>query len=123
MAKRLHIQSDSIDVVARNRMVFASPRKLNLVAGLIRGMSTERALNALSFCKKAVAVDVRKTLVSAIANAEENYGLNVDLLTVKEAHVGKAVALRRFIARAKGRAGPIRKKFSRLTVVLCESRA
>ncbi|MDR3187153.1 MAG: 50S ribosomal protein L22 [Holosporaceae bacterium] len=111
-----------MDVVAKNRMVSASPRKLNLVAGLIRGMSTEKALNTLQFCKKAVAVDVRKTLVSAIANAEENYGLDVDLLTVKEAHVGKAISLRRFVARAKGRAGPIRKKFSRLTVVLCESR-
>ncbi|MDR2068118.1 MAG: 50S ribosomal protein L22 [Holosporaceae bacterium] len=123
MAKRLRIQSASIDVVAKNKMVFASPRKVNLVAKLIRGMSTEKALNTLLFCKKAVAVDVRKTLLSAIANAEENYSMSGDLLTVKEAYVGKAIVLRRFMARAKGRAGPIRKKFSRLTVVLCEGRA
>jgi large subunit ribosomal protein L22 len=101
-------------------MVLASPRKVNLVAGLIRGMSAAKALNALKFCKKAVARDVRKTLLSAVANAETNYGLNVDLLTVREAYVGKSIVLRRFMARAKGRGSPIRKKFSRLTVVLCE---
>ncbi|MDR1375711.1 MAG: 50S ribosomal protein L22 [Holosporaceae bacterium] len=122
MAKRLRIPSTSFDVVAKNKIILASPRKLNLVARLIRGMSAEKAMDTLLFCKKAVAKDVRKTLISAVANAEENYNLNVDLLTVREAYVGKAIALKRFVARAKGRAGPIRKKFSRLTVVLCESR-
>ncbi|MDR0677858.1 MAG: 50S ribosomal protein L22 [Holosporaceae bacterium] len=121
MAKRLRIQSASVDVVAKNKVVLASPRKVNLVAKLIRGMSVSRALDVLKFCKKAVARDVRKTVLSAIANAEANYSLNVDLLTVKEAYVGKAIVLRRFMARAKGSGSSIRKKFSKLTVVLCET--
>jgi large subunit ribosomal protein L22 len=121
MAKRLHIQPTSIDVTAKDRMILASPRKVNLVAGLIRGMSVGKALDVLKFCKRAVAQDVRKTLLSAVANAETNHSLNIDLLTVKEAYVGKAIVLKRFMARAKGSGASIRKKFSRLTVVLCET--
>ena len=121
MAKRLRIQPTSVDVIAKDRLVLSSPRKVNLVAKMIRGMSAADALDALKFCKKAVARDVRKTVMSAIANAETNNGLNIDLLTVKEAYVGKAVVLRRFMARAKGSGAPIRKRFSRLTVVLCET--
>ncbi|MDR0631926.1 MAG: 50S ribosomal protein L22 [Holosporaceae bacterium] len=121
MAKKSHIEPLSIDVIARDRMVLASPRKVNLVAGLIRGMAVSKALDVLKFCKKAVARDIRKTLLSAVANAETNYSLNIDLLTVREAYVGKSVVLRRFMARAKGSGAPIRKKFSRLTVVLCEA--
>ena len=119
MAKNSETQS-SLDVIARDRMVLASPRKVNLVARMIRGMSVSKALDTLKFCKKAVATDVRKTVLSAVANAETNYSMDIDLLTVKEAYVGKAVTLRRFMARAKGRGAPIRKRFSRLTVVLCE---
>jgi large subunit ribosomal protein L22 len=121
MAKRLRVQPTSIDAIAKDRMVLSSPRKVNLVAGLIRGMPVGKALDVLKFCKRAVAQDIRKTLLSAVANAETNYGLNIDLLTVREAYVGKAVTLRRFMARAKGSGAPIRKKFSRLTVVLCET--
>jgi large subunit ribosomal protein L22 len=121
MAKRLNIFPLSIDVIAKDRMVLASPRKVNLVASLIRGMKVGKALDALKFCKKAVAEDVRKTLLSAVANAETNHGLNIDMLTVREAYVGKAITLRRFRARAKGSGSPILKKFSRLTVVLCEA--
>ena len=121
MSKRLHIKPTSLDVVAKDGMVLASPRKVNLVAKMIRGMSAGKALDALKFCEKAVARDVRKTLLSAIANAETNFGLDMDLLTVKEAYVGKAVVLRRFMARAKGSGASIRKRFSRLTVVLCET--
>jgi len=121
MAKRLRIQPTSVDVVAKDRMVLASPRKVNLVAKMIRGMSVARALDALKFCKRAVAQDVRKTLLSAVANAETNHSLNIDLLVVREAYVGKAIVLRRFMARAKGSGSPIRKRFSRLTVVLCET--
>jgi large subunit ribosomal protein L22 len=102
-------------------MVSASPRKVNLVAELIRGMRVAKALDTLKFCKKAVAEDVRKTLLSAVANAETNQGLNVDLLTVKEAYVGKALTLRRLMTRAKGSGSSIRKRFSRLTIVLCET--
>ncbi|MCR5225206.1 MAG: 50S ribosomal protein L22 [Alphaproteobacteria bacterium] len=121
MAKRLRIQPTSVDVIAKDRMVLASPRKVNLVAKMIRGMSVARALDALKFCKRAVAQDVRKTLLSAVANAETNHSLNIDLLVVREAYVGKAIVLRRFMARAKGSGSPIRKRFSRLTVVLCET--
>ena len=121
MAKRLRIEPTSVDVVAKDRMVLASPRKVNLVAKMIRGMSVSKALDALKFCKRAVARDVRKTLLSALANAETNHSLDIYLLTVKEAYVGKAVVLRRFMARAKGSGAPIRKRFSRLTVVLCET--
>ena len=121
MAKRLRIQPTSVDVIAKDRMVLASPRKVNLVAKMIRGMSVARALDALKFCKRAVAQDVRKTLLSAVANSETNHSLNIDLLVVREAYVGKAIVLRRFMARAKGSGSPIRKRFSRLTVVLCET--
>jgi large subunit ribosomal protein L22 len=120
MASRLNIVPLSDDVIARDRMVLSSPRKVNLVAKMIRGMAVSDALTALKFCKKAVARDIRNTLLSAVANAEVK-GLDVDLLTVREAYVGKAVVLRRFMARAKGSGAPIRKKFSRLTVVLCET--
>jgi large subunit ribosomal protein L22 len=121
MAKRLRINPTSVDVVAKDRMILASPRKVNLVASLIRGMSVAKALDALKFCKRAVAEDVRKTLLSAISNAETNYSLDIDLLTVKEAYVGKSVSIRRFMARAKGSGSPIMRRFSRLTVVLCET--
>ncbi|MDR1982891.1 MAG: 50S ribosomal protein L22 [Holosporaceae bacterium] len=121
MARRLHIEPTSVDVIARDKLIPASPRKVNLVARLIRGKSVGKALDALKFCKRAVAQNVRKTLLSAIANANMNNSLNVDLLKVKEAYVGKAVVLRRFMARAKGSGASIRKRFSRLTVVLCET--
>jgi large subunit ribosomal protein L22 len=111
----------SADVVAKDRMILASPRKVNLVAKMIRGMPVHEALDALKFCRKVVAVDVRKTLLAAISNAEVNFGLDTDLLRVSEAYVGKAVTLRRFMARAKGSGSSILKRFSHLTVVLCES--
>ncbi len=121
MAKRLRIKPTSVEVIAKDRMVLASPRKVNLVAKLIRGMPVGKALDALKFCKRAVAEDVRKTVLSAVSNAEMNHSLDIDLLKVKEAYVGKAVTLRRFMARAKGSGSPILKKFSRLTVILCET--
>jgi large subunit ribosomal protein L22 len=121
MGKRLRIVSNSVDVIARDRIVPASPRKVNLVASLIRGMSTQKALNVLRFCKKAVARDVMKTLQSAISNADMNHALDKDLLVVKEAYVGKSVTLKRLMTRAKGSGSRILKKFSRLTIVLCET--
>ncbi|MDR2724248.1 MAG: 50S ribosomal protein L22 [Holosporaceae bacterium] len=102
-------------------MILASPRKVNLVARMIRGAQAGKALDILKFCKKAVARDIRKTLLSAVANAEMNYSLNIDLLSVREAYVGKSVTLRRFMARAKGNGASIRKRFSRLTIVVCET--
>jgi len=97
-----------------------SAYKLNLVAGLIRGRKVGEALNILQFSTKAMAVDVRKVLASAVANAENNHNLDVDALVVKEASVGKALVMKRFTPRARGRAARIEKPFSRLRVVVRE---
>jgi len=97
-----------------------SPRKLNLVAESIRGLKAEVALNALTFSKRRIAVEVRKVLQSAIANAENNHQLDVDRLYVAEAHVGKAMVMKRWKARARGRVGRIEKPFSNLTVIVRE---
>ena len=97
-----------------------SAQKLNLVAALIRGRPVEQALNILTFSTKAMAVDVRKVLASAIANAENNHNLDVDALVVQEASVGKALSMKRFATRARGRSTRIIKPFSRIRVVVRE---
>jgi len=97
-----------------------SAQKLNLVAAMIRGHKVEKALNILSFSTKAMAVDVRKVLASAIANAENNHNLDVDALVVQEASVGKALSMKRFATRARGRSSRIVKPFSRIRVVVRE---
>ncbi|MGQ7791384.1 50S ribosomal protein L22 [Faunimonas sp. B44] len=102
------------------RMMRVSPQKLNLVAGLIRGKKVSAALADLEFSRKRIAVQVKKTLESAIANAENNHDLDVDSLIVAEAHVGKALVMKRFRPRARGRVGKIMKPFSNLTVVVRE---
>ena len=107
--------------VARNLRI--SPQKLNLVAGLIRGKKVSTALADLEFSRKRIALDVRKCLQSAIANAENNHSLDVDDLVVAEAHVGKALVMKRFHARARGRAGRVEKPFSNLTIVVREVQA
>ena len=104
--------------VTRNLRV--SPQKLNLVAESIRGLGAERALNDLHFSKKRIAGDVRKCLQSAIANAENNHQLDIDNLVVAEASVGKAIVMKRWRARARGRTGKILKPFSNLTIVVRE---
>jgi large subunit ribosomal protein L22 len=100
------------------RMLRISPQKLNLVAGLIRGKKVASALADLQFSRKRIAKDVRKCLESAIANAENNHDLDVDDLVVAEAHVGKAIVLKRFSPRGRGRIGKIQKPFSHLTIVV-----
>lgn len=97
-----------------------SAQKLNLVAGLIRGKKAEEALNVLSFSKRAMAVDVRKVLQSAIANAENNHNLDIDALIISEASVGKALTMKRWRARARGRSAKILKPFSRIRIVVRE---
>ncbi|MES2252803.1 MAG: 50S ribosomal protein L22 [Pseudomonadota bacterium] len=97
-----------------------SPRKLNLVAAAIRGMAAEKAMTYLMFSRKRVASDVRKTLASAIANAENNHGLDVDRLFVSHAYVGTGMKLRRFQARGRGKATSIEKPFSHLSIVVEE---
>lgn len=105
---------------AFSKYIDSSPYKLNLVAEMIRGKKAEKALIDLEFCNKRVARDVRKVLQSAVANAENNHSLDVDRLIVAEATVGKSVVMKRFMARARGRASRIEKSFSNLTVVVRE---
>src|SRR5512135_742527 len=100
------------------RMIRVSPQKLNLLAQLIRGKKVDRALADLEFSRKRIARDVKKTLESAIANAENNHDLDVDALVVSEAYVGKNLVLKRMRARARGRAGRILKPFAQITVVV-----
>ena len=106
--------------VARNIRV--SPRKLNLVAQQIRGKKVDRALNVLTFSPKRIAGVVKKTLQSAIANAENNHDLDVDDLVVKEASVGKNLVMKRFHPRARGNSGGIEKFFAQITIVVEEKR-
>ena len=120
--KRERSLSDN-EAKAVARMLRVSPQKLNLLAQLIRGKKVATALANLEFSRKRIARDVRKCLESAIANAENNHDLDVDDLIVVEAHVGKAMVLKRFTPRARGRAGAIFKPFSNLTIVVREVEA
>jgi large subunit ribosomal protein L22 len=108
---------------AVSKMLRVSPQKLNLVAQLIRGKKVASALADLEFSRKRIAKHVRKCLESAIANAENNHDLDVDDLVVAEAHVGKALVIKRFAARGRGRVGKILKPFSHLTIVVREVEA
>ena len=108
------------EALAVGTMIRGSSRKLNLVAGLIRGRKVEEALNILKFSPKAMSEDVYKVLASAIANAENNHNLDVDALIVSEASVGKSITMKRFATRARGRSTRIEKPFSRLRVVVRE---
>lgn len=104
--------------LAKTRLLRVSPQKLNLVAQLIRGKKVESALADLTFSRKRIAREVKKTLESAIANAENNHDLDVDSLVVHEAYVGKNLVMKRWKPRARGRVGRIMKPFSQLTVVV-----
>ncbi len=112
------LREDEAIAVTRNLRI--SPQKLNLLAQSIRGRNAEAALSELTFSKRRIAADVKKTLQSAIANAENNHPLYVDRLYVSEATVGKSFVMKRFRPRARGRDGPIIKPFSNLTVVVRE---
>lgn len=117
--KRERTLSDSeAKAIARNLRI--SPQKLNLVAGLIRGKKVSQALADLEFSRKRIAIDVRKCVMSAVANAENNHGLDVDDLVVAEAFVGKNLVMKRFHARGRGRSAGIMKPFSQITVVVRE---
>ena len=106
------------EAMAKLRMLRTSPQKLNLVAQLIRGKSVEKALSDLTFSKKRIAIDVKKCLQSAIANAENNHNLDVDELIVAEAYVGMNLIMKRGRPRARGRFGKIVKPFSELTILV-----
>ncbi len=115
------LAENEAQAVVRNLRV--SPQKLNLVAQLIRGKKVDVALADLEFSRKRIAKDVRKCVISAVANAENNHSLDVNDLVVAQAHVGKNMVMRRFHARGRGKMSPIEKPFSQLTVVVKEVRA
>lgn len=112
------LQDNEAQAVARTLRV--SPQKLNLVASMIRGKKVNAALADLTFSRKRIADTVKKTLESAIANAENNHDLDVDALIVAEAYVGKSIVMKRFHVRGRGRASRIEKPFSHLTIVVRE---
>ena len=109
-------------VKAINKNVRTSPRKLALVCNFIKGKKADVALRDLQFTRKRISRDVSKTVKSAISNAENNYQLDIDNLFVKEAYVGKSLVMKRYRPRAKGRASPIKKPFSRITIILEEKK-
>ena len=108
------------EAMAKVRVLRTGARKLNLVAASIRGLKVQKALNELDFSHRRIAKDVRKALYSAISNAENNHGLDIDSLVVAEAFVGKNIVMKRFAARARGRASRIEKPFSEITIVVRE---
>jgi len=108
------------EAVAKVRTLRISARKLNLVAASIRGLKVQKALNELEFSHKRIAQDVRKALYSAVSNAENNHNLDIDSLVVAEAFVGKNLVMKRFHARARGRASRVEKPFSELTIIVRE---
>ena len=108
------------EAMAKTRMLRTSPQKLNLVAAMIRGKKVEKALADLEFSRKRISDTVKKTLESAIANAENNHDLDVDELVVAEAYVGKNLVMKRWRPRARGRTGKLLKPFSELTIVVRE---
>ena len=107
-------------VKAINRNVRSSPRKVNNLLKDIRGKKVDMVIRNLSFAKQRIAFDIKKTGQSAISNAENNYQYDIDNLYVKEAYVGKSLVLKRFRARAKGRASGIKKPYSNITIILSE---
>jgi len=109
-------------VKAINKNVRSSPRKINLLLKNIRGKKADIAIRDLSFARQRIAFDIKKTVQSAIANAENNNQYDIDNLYIVEAYVGKSIVLKRFRARAKGRASPIKKPYSNLTIVLSEKK-
>ena len=109
-------------IKAINKNVRCGARKANLVLNFIKGKKADIAIRDLEFTRKKVAEDIKKTVKSAIANAENNYQYDIDNLYVKEAYVGKSIVMKRFRPRAKGRASPIKKPYSRVTIILEEKK-
>ena len=116
------MEKSSISVTAVNKNVRSSTRKIALILDFIKGKKADVAIRDLEFTRKRIAHDVKKTVQSAIANAENNYQYDIDSLYIKEAYVGKSIVMKRFRPRAKGRASAIKKPFSRITIVLGEKK-
>ena len=115
------MQKNKNTVKAINRNVRSSPRKINLLLKNIRGKKADIAIRDLSFARQRIASEIKKTVQSAVANAENNNQYDIDNLYIKEAYVGKSIVLKRFRARAKGRAAGIKKPYTNLTVILSEN--
>ena len=109
-------------VKAINKNVRSGARKANLVLNFIKGKKADIAIRDLEFTRKKVAEDIKKTVKSAVANAENNYQYDIDNLYIKEAYVGKSIVMKGFRPRAKGRASPIKKPYSRVTIILEEKK-
>lgn len=121
MSKPKHIRTlADTEAQAITRNIRVSPRKLNLVAAMIRNQPADRAIAALTFSRRRIAQQVKKTLESAVANAENNHQLDVDKLVVKTAEVGKSIVMKRFHARGRGRSARVEKFFSHLKIVVAE---
>ena len=121
MNKEKNKKEDKLKIVRSvNKNVRSSTRKLNPILRAIVGKKVDIAIRDLTFSDKRISKDVKKTLSSAIANAENNYQYDIDRLIVKEAYCGKQIVMKRFRARAKGRAAPIKKPYSNLTIILSE---
>ena len=116
------MEKDNTLVKAINKNVRTSARKLSLICDFIKGKKADIALRDLEFTRKKIAKDVSKTVKSAISNAENNNQFDIDNLFVKEAYVGKSIVMKRYRPRAKGRASPIKKPYSRLTIILEEKK-
>jgi large subunit ribosomal protein L22 len=115
------MQKNNNIVKAINRNIKSSPRKINLLLKNIRGKKADLAIRDLSFARQRIASEIKKTVQSAIANAENNNQYDIDNLYVKEAYVGKSIVLKRFRARAKGKASGIKKPYTNLTIILSEN--
>ena len=116
------MDTNNLLVKAVNKNVRCSPRKLSLLLNFIKGKNAEIAVRDLEFSRKRIARDVIKTVKSAVSNAENNNQFDIDNLIIKEAYVGKSIVMKRFRPRAKGRASPIKKPYSRITIVLEEKK-
>ena len=116
------MQKNSNLVKAVNRNVRSSPRKISLLLKEIRGKKADIAIRDLSFARQRIAFDIKKVIQSAVANAENNFQYDIDKLVVKEAYCGKKITMKRFRPRAKGRAAPILKPYSSVTIILSEAK-
>jgi len=114
------MQKNKTVAKAINKNVRSSPRKVNLLLKFIRGKKVDIAIRDLSFARQRIAHDIKKTVESAVSNAENNFQYDIDNLYVKEAYVGKSIVLKRFRPRAKGRASAIKKPYSNVTIILSE---
>ena len=116
------MQKNDSTVKAVNRNVRSSPRKINILLKNIRGKKADTVIRDLSFARQRIASDIKKTVQSAIANAENNFQFDIDNLFIKEAYVGKSIVLKRFRPRAKGRASAIKKPYTNITIILSEKK-